>query len=99
VAAFIRRIMAHARARGYGGQLSRVIGRWNELEGLAKADLGIGGRQGARGARRAAIAAGGAHMSHVAAAAPAAPMPPPSAREKLAAGLRGMHADLRARFG
>ena len=66
VAAFIGRIIAHARARGYGGQLARLIARWNELERLAKADLGIGGRQGARGVRRASCESGGVHLSHVA---------------------------------
>jgi hypothetical protein len=90
VAAFIGRIIAHARARGYGGQLARLIARWNELERLAKADLGIGARQGARGARRASCETGGVHLSHVARPLPAAPPPsttPSATARGLLAGL------------
>jgi hypothetical protein len=99
VAAFIGRVLAHARARGYGGQLARLIARWNELERLAKADLGIGGTRGARGARRASCETGGVHQSHVPAALPAAPPPSTTTREKLRAGLTDLSAGLRARFG
>jgi hypothetical protein len=97
VAAFIGRIIAHARARGYGGQLARLIARWNELERLAKADLGIGVRQGARGARRASCETGGVHRSHVAPVPPAGASSPMTCK-KLAAGLREMSLELRARF-
>jgi hypothetical protein len=67
VAGFWDRLMAYAKAYRLP-DIRAVLTRWNDLEPLVKADLGIGGRQGWRGAQRPAgvVTRVDFHASHVA---------------------------------